>query len=143
MIFSRPYLENRIKLIGLTTSKLTDFNDIQQLKGYKIAVVKGYAYGDDLAKDNDITKVEGASVGDNLRKLLKGDVDYMLADSIVAQALQDYLKPEVKNKLHIYKKAVAIRNLHFAVRRSYPGAQALVEKFNQVVDKMIADGTYN
>ena len=36
-----------------------------------------------------------------------------------------------------------LRTLHFAVRRDLPGAKAIIDGFNEQIDKMLADGTYN
>ena len=35
------------------------------------------------------------------------------------------------------------RPLHFAIRRSRPGAEALVSRFNSTLQRLVADGTYH
>ena len=142
LLFSRSYLENRIMLIGRQDNKI-EFDSIGQLKGKKVGVVSGYAYGDGITKNKDITKVSGTTVADNIKKLLRGEVDFILADALVAQAIIEHLPADVTGKLKIYDKEVLTQSLYFAVRKNRPNAQGLLDKFNNAVEQMIADGTYN
>jgi polar amino acid transport system substrate-binding protein len=142
LLFSRPYLENRITLIGRQNNKI-DFENIDQLKGKKIGIVSGYAYGDEITNNKGIKKVAGETVAENIKKLLRDKVDFILADALVAQAIKEYLPAEITHKLKIYDKEVVTQSLYFAVRKNHPNAQELVDKFNSAIDQMIADGTYN
>ncbi|MEJ2179886.1 MAG: transporter substrate-binding domain-containing protein [Gammaproteobacteria bacterium] len=142
LLFSRPYLENRIMLVGRTGNKI-DFNDASQLANKRIGVVKGYAYGEAISRNKKITKVESPTVIDSVKKLLNKEVDFILTDSIVAQSMKQHLPQDVKKNLVIYNKVVVTQSLHFAIRKSYPNANVLLEKFNNVIRSMIADGSYN
>ena len=35
------------------------------------------------------------------------------------------------------------RTLHFALRKDCPGAEEIVKRFNEQIEEMLADGTYN
>jgi polar amino acid transport system substrate-binding protein len=142
LLFSRPYLENRITLIGRQNNKI-NFENIDQLNGKKIGIVSGYAYGDEITKNKSIQKVAGETVAENIKKLLRDEVDFILADALVAQAIKEYLPGDVTRKLNIYDKDVVTQSLYFAVRKNHPNAHDLVDKFNKAVERMIADGTYN
>ncbi|MGD8885111.1 MAG: transporter substrate-binding domain-containing protein [Gammaproteobacteria bacterium] len=142
LLFSRAYLENRIDLIGRQDNKIR-FDNIEQLKGKKVGVVSGYAYGNEITNNKDIIQVPGATVADNIKKLLGGEVDFILADALVAQAIKEHLPPEITEKLYIYDKEVVTQGLYFAVRKNLQNAQPMLDKFNKAIEQMIADGTYN
>ncbi len=142
LLFSRSYLQNRITLIGRKDNQL-DFSELRQLKGKKVGIVADYAYGDDIANNKDIIKIPGKTVADNIKKMLNAEVDFILADTLVARAIKEHLPADVTNKLKIYTKEVATQDLYFAIRKNYPDATALLDKFNDAVELMIADGTYN
>ncbi|WP_455205860.1 substrate-binding periplasmic protein [Kaarinaea lacus] len=142
LLFSRPYLENRIMLVGRVDNKI-DFNGLSQLANKKIAVVEGYAYGNAISNNKKIIRVKGATVAENIKKLLRKEVDFILADSIVAQAMKQYLPEDVKSQLTVYDQVVVTHSLHFAVRKNHPEATMLLKKFNKAIGEMIADGSYN
>lgn len=142
LLFSKPYLENRIKLVGRIDNKI-DFKSLGQLAGKKIGVVEDYAYGPEVSDNKKIIRVTGATLAGNIKKLIAKKLDYILADSIVAQAMKEFLPKDVRNKLIVYEQAVVIKSLHFALRKNYPGGKTILEKFNNSISKMIADGSYN
>jgi len=142
LLFSRPYLENRIMLVGRTDNKI-NFNDVSQLANKKIGVVEGYAYGEAIANNATILKVKSPTVVDSVKKLINKEVDFILTDSIVAQSMKQHLPQDIKNQLLIYTKVVVTHSLHFAIRKNYPNAKVLLEKFNNSIRSMIADGSYN
>ena len=142
LYFSRPYLENRILLVGRIDNKI-NFTEISQLENRKIGVVEGYAYSASIANNAKIVKVNSRTITDNIKKLISRDVDYILTDSIVAQSMKRHLPQEIRKQLVIYGKVAATQKLHFAIRKNYPDANALLEKFNNSIRKMISDGSYN
>ena len=142
LMFSRPYLENRIKLVGRIDNRI-EYKNLDQLAGKKVGIVKGYAYGPEVSDNKSIIKVSGATVAGNIKNLVAKKVDYILADSIVAQAMKEFLPKDVKKELVVYEKAVLVKPLHFALRKNYPNGKAILEKFNNAISKMLADGSYN
>ncbi|WP_455211249.1 substrate-binding periplasmic protein [Kaarinaea lacus] len=142
LLFSRPYLENRINLIGRQDNPI-QFSNIKQLKNKKVAIVSGYAYGDEINKNKDIQFSKGKTVADNIKMLLRAEVDFILADAIVARAIKEHLPGDITKKLKVYDQEVAAQNLYFAVRKNRTDAKILLEKFNNAIEQMIADGTYN
>ena len=88
-------------------------------------------------------KVSSPNVTDSLKKLLNKEVDFILTDSIVARSMKQDLPQDVKNQLVIYNKVVLANKLFFAIRKNYPDAKTIIEKFNQSIRNMISDGSYN
>ena len=140
--FSQPYLENRLVLVGRKGSDV-DATTLEELSGKRIAVVERYAYGEAVDSAGGIELEEGSSDQENLEKLLRGEVDYMLVDQLLIRYLLEHQQAEAVEHLEIGTTPLVQRGLHFAIRRDFPGAEAIVEKFDAQIRNMLSDGTYN
>ena len=140
LLFSKPYLENRLVLVGRNDSDVSA-TSLSQLKGKRVAIVGAFAYGEALAKAEAPDFVRGNSDQENLKRLLSGDVDYMLVDDLLAYHLLHTDAAKAKKMIRVGTKAMIIRPLHFAVLRSLPNATRIIERFNAQIDRMMADGT--
>ena len=141
LVFSQPYLENRLILVGrsgdnVSTSSLAD------LKGKRIAIVEGYAYGDAI-ETSGAAFVRSRSEEDSLALLLSNKADYALMDDLVVQYIVNNYPKEAKTRLSLGTAPLVTRPLYFAVRRSRPDAEAIVSRFNAQLRGMIADRTYH
>jgi polar amino acid transport system substrate-binding protein len=141
LIFSQPYLENRLVLVArrggdVSAKALTD------LKGKKIAIVEGYAYGDAVDKAGPVF-VRSRSEEDSLTRLLNGSVDYTLMDDLVVQYIVSNYPKESEAKLQIGLTPLISRGLYLALRRTRPDAESIIKGFNAQLKGMIADGTYH
>lgn len=141
LIYSRPYLENRLILVGrrgtsVTAAKLAD------LAGKRIAIVEGYAYGDDFEKSGPAF-VRSKSEEDSLKLLLDGRVDYTLMDDLVVQYILTNYANEARVNLQVGSMPLVTRPLFLAVRRALPDAESIVTRFNAQLRSMIADRTYH
>src|SRR5690606_39069748 len=83
LLFSEPFLENRLVLIGRTGADVSA-TSFSQLAGQRVGIIEGYAYGEALDGVDGPTFVPSPSVPANVRALLAGDVDYVLADALFA-----------------------------------------------------------
>ena len=141
LLFSQPYLENRLILVGRTGADVS-VTTLGALWGKRIAVVEGYSYGD--AIDNaGPTFVRSRSEEDSLRLLLDRSVDYTLMDELVVQYLVDNHAKEAQTKLAFGSTPLLTRQLYFAVRRTRPDATSIIDRFNAQLRGMIADRTYH
>jgi ABC-type amino acid transport substrate-binding protein len=141
LLFSEPYLENRLVLVGRKGSDVTATR-MSDLAGKRVAAVGRYAYGDQIDKAAGVMFVSGRNDQDDLNKLLAGEVEYMLVDELVAHHLVTYQPDEVAAKLEIGTTPLARRMLHFAIRRDLPGADEIITAFNSEIRQMLTDGTY-
>ena len=102
LIFSQPYLENRLILVGRKDEDVSA-GALSDLKGKRIAIVEGYAYGDDLEKSGAIL-VRSRGEEDSLTLVLQSKADYVLmttvwlngqlvADNVKMENYWDYSKP--------------------------------------------------
>ncbi len=81
LVFSQPYLENRLVLVGRFGADVSA-KTLADLKGRRVAIVEGYSYGDAVDKSG-ATFVRAASEEESLALLLKLAVDYTLMDDLV------------------------------------------------------------
>ena len=141
LIFSQPYLENRLVLVGRRGADVSA-KALRLLAGKKIAIVEGYAYGDELDRSGVVLQ-RTRSEEDSLSQLLKGNADYTLMDDLVVQYLVSSYPKEAGTRLEIGTTPLLTRPLHFAIRRTRPDAQSIVTRFNTQIRAMIADRTYH
>lgn len=141
MIFSQPYLENRLILIARRGGDVSATTPAA-LKGRRLAVVEGYAYGDELERSG-ADLIRAASQEDSLRLLLDSKVDFALMDALVVQSILQNYPEEAKTRLEIGVTSLVTRPLHLAVRRSRPDAESIIQRFNSQLRAMITDRTYH
>jgi polar amino acid transport system substrate-binding protein len=141
LLFSQPYLENRLVLIGRRGEDVSAAG-LGALKGKRIALVEGYAYGDGVVTSG-VIPVRSTSEQDGLSQVLASKADYMLMDEVVVQYILEHYPNEAKTKLSVGTTPLVKRSLYLAVRRSRPDAASIVERFNAQLRGMIADRTYH
>jgi ABC-type amino acid transport substrate-binding protein len=141
LLFSEPYLENRLVLVGRTGADVKAAT-LSALKGRRIAIISGYAYGDGNETAGP-SWVHSNAESDSIRMLLDGKVDYVLMDELVVQYLSDAYPVEARTRLSIGATPLLIRPVHLALHRSLPDAAAIIKGFNAQLIKMIADRTYH
>lgn len=141
LVFSRPYLENRLILVGRKGDDVSA-TSIAGLKGKRIALVSGYAYGNDIVAAG-VVPVRATSEQDALSQVLASKADYVLMDEVVVQYILEHYPNEAKTRLAVGTTPLVKRLLYLAVRRSRPDADSIVERFNAQLRGMIADRTYH
>jgi ABC-type amino acid transport substrate-binding protein len=141
LIFSQPYLENRLVLVGRHGAEVSAKTPAD-LRGKRIAIVEGYSYGDAIAGAGPVW-VRSRSEEDSLTQLLKGAVDYTLMDELVVHYIVSNYPQESGAKLQIGSTPLVTRELHFAVNRERADAASIVERFNAQIRRMITDRTYH
>jgi len=142
LLYSRPYLENRLVLVSRKESVL-DVDNFSMLANKKIGIVAGYAYGPVLRKQLDLFLYEGDDHNENLKKLLAGELDGILVDEVVAHTLIEHYPEKTRKLLHISDKVLLTRTLHLALQKSLPHAQEIIDRFNRQLTTLISSGEYN
>lgn len=142
LLYSDAYLENRLVLVGRKGSDVSAAG-FEDLAGKKVAIVGNYAYGESVDKARQVEFVPGKNGQENLDRLLRKEVDYMLVDHLLTQYFLKYNQDETAEFLEIGSTPLLKRTLHFAVRKDLPKAEFIIERFNRHIKDMIADGTYN
>jgi polar amino acid transport system substrate-binding protein len=141
LIFSKPYLENRLVLVGRRGGDVSA-KSLAELKGKRVAIVEGYSYGDTLELGGPIF-VRSSSEEDSLARLLRSAVDYTLMDELVVNYLVKNYPKESASRLQIGSAVLLTRDLYLAIRRNRPDAESIISGFNAQLPGMIADRTYH
>lgn len=141
LLFSQPYLENRLILVGRRGEDVSA-TTMGALKGKKIALVEGYSYGDAIDVAGP-TFVRTQREEESLSQLLGGAADYTLMDELVVRYITSNYPKESQARLQIGSVPLIARPLYFAIRRTQPDAPAIVKRFNGQILTMMADRTYH
>jgi polar amino acid transport system substrate-binding protein len=141
LIFSQPYLENRLVLVGQRGADVSA-RTLADLGGKRVAIVEGYSYGDSIESAGPVF-VRLRSEEESLERLLKGGVDYTLMDDLVVQYIVSNYPKQAGTRLEIGSTPLVRRELYLALRRSRPDAESILTRFNAQLRGMIADGTYH
>src|SRR5215203_1452351 len=99
LIFSQPYLENRLVLVGRHGADVSA-KGLAVLAGKRVALVGGYSYGGVIDTAGPVL-VRSQSEEDSLARLLKGEVDYTLMDELVVEYIQRNHPQESAKRLQI------------------------------------------
>lgn len=142
LIYSDPYLENRLILVGRRGSDVSAAS-LADLSGKRVALVAGYAYGESIEAADGPILVGSHSEQDSIAKLLNGEADYTLMDDLVIQYLVGNHREEAQTRLAFGSTPLLTRSLHLAVRRSLPDAEAIISRFNAELLGMIVDRSYH
>ncbi len=140
--FSKPYIVNETRFVKRRDAP-HQFNAPSDLKGLRIGVVKDYAYGGDVSPlELDVTPVFTGSVLENLRNLIAGELDLVLADERVAlYELNVNLYGGIRKTL-VLPNAYSSRGLRIGVSKRRPDHAEIVNRFDAAIEAMKADGSY-
>jgi polar amino acid transport system substrate-binding protein len=141
LVFSQPYLENRLVLVGRHGADVSA-KTLQALAGKKVAIVEGYSYGDAVDRTGPAW-VRSQSEEDSLTRLLKGAVDYTLMDELVVHYIVSNYPKESGARLEIGSNPLVTRELYFVLNRDRRDAISIIERFNAQLRGMISDRTYH
>lgn len=151
MLFSEPYLENRLVLLG-RRGEGPGAKLLGELHGRTVGIVSGYAYGPEVerhaagsgaAETRGPKLVPGAGLQENLNALLRGELDLMLADELVVNEIFERHGDRAQLLLEVGDVAVQTRTLHLALRRDLADASSILGRFDAAIRDMILDGTFN
>lgn len=137
MLFSDPYIQNRLVLVSLKTADPDTAMTIR-----KVGAVSSYAYDVPLLQSKKVEVLYNDSDQENLNFLLAGKIDLMLADELLIHYLLQAQKEKVDELLDI-SSPIAVKSLHLAISKHVPAAESLIARFNTEIENMITDGVYH
>lgn len=137
LLFSSAYLTNR--LVPVTPAGANPVAGLGDLAGQRVALESAFAYGEALLAAREGFTVVEVKGGDRaLAALRSGEADVAVVDELFAEEALDGA-----DDLVVGDVALAFRELHFAMSRAHPQAQAVVADFNAAYQAMLRDGTVN
>lgn len=139
--FSRPIFEEKLS-IYVKKGNVFPFQRISDLKGKKVGLNFGWSYGESLdkgRKNGEFAVEESKDNQTSFKKLTRGRVDCIIVDELAASRIiyQQHLHDQVE-KLTI---AASVNKTYVAFPHSFNHTE-LVDRFNQALQAMKADGSY-
>lgn len=138
-IFSDPLPANELVLIARAGDEFT-FDGLETLQGMRIGMVRGYALPPDL-EEAGLKVSESRDDEEALRVLLRGRIDVILTDRIVAQHIINTRMPADTESFSVISPPVHIDPQYLVVPRAIEGSDALMARFNEALGIMEEDGT--
>ncbi len=140
-LFSDPVAQLGTSLFHLK-SKAFDWSAPDDLKGFKLGGVVGYAYGvEDLEKKGIVKILRISSAEANYQKLASGRIDIVLEDTEVGHGLVSKLG--LASKVTAHPKTLKPRKYSVIISKKVANAQHLLETFNKGLKTIKADGRYD
>ncbi len=139
--FSSEYLLNRVRFIKRKDTPI-EYNKLQQLHTYPIAVVRGYAYSPEFDADAALQKVQVHSFPMAVRMLAADRVKLTLEDEFVARYYLARESPKVRNAVEFLPNPLSENSLHILVSLKNPDHEKIVAGFDREIAAMKEDGSY-
>ncbi|OGR23846.1 MAG: hypothetical protein A2277_20235 [Desulfobacterales bacterium RIFOXYA12_FULL_46_15] len=139
--YSKPIFDEKI-VIYTHKDKRFAYNGIADLKGKSIGVIRGWSYGDDFDKGKekgDFSIQENVSDELNFKKLEADRVDCVLAiqqsgDSVIE-------KLSLQDKVVMLEQPMIVNSTYIVFAKKSNQLE-LIKKFNDTLDRMNQDGSY-
>lgn len=141
LAFSEPYLVTEVRFLKRKDSKIK-FNQLSDLEGYMIGVVRDYAYGEEFNSAPGLVRINSNFVVQNLFKLAQRQIDLTVGDQRVLTWELSRQMPETMNQLEFLPKPLDQRDLHIAVSLQNKDHKTIVADFNKAIAAMKKDGSY-
>lgn len=142
LIFSNPYLLNDIIFMS-RQGVLGTYNTLNDLRGYRIGVVRDYAYDDAFDNHPQLLRVPSSNLIQNLLMLSQGRLEVVVGDKwSMLHEISQYI-PEDIGVFVALPRPLARRALRLGVSRHNPNAQEIVAAFDKAIVDMQADGSYD
>lgn len=119
-----------------------EFVGYDAMKDISVGVVRGYAPPPGF-EEAGLTVSEARDDEENLRKLLRGRVDAVLTDRIVAQHIINTKFQDQVEEFGWMNPPVHVDVQHMVVPKVNPDSEALMNEFNAALNEMTSDGTLN
>ncbi|MBD9612079.1 transporter substrate-binding domain-containing protein [Pseudomonas sp. PDM02] len=139
--FSGEYLLNRVRFLKRKDAPI-EYNNLQQLHTYPIAVVRGYAYSPAFDEDALLQKVPVHSFAMAVRMVAADRVKLTLEDEYVARYYLARESAKVRNAVEFLPKPLSENSLHILVSLKNPHHEEIVASFDREIAEMKADGSY-
>jgi len=139
--FSGEYLLNRVRFLKRKDAPI-EYNNLQQLHTYPIAIVRGYAYSPEFDDDASLQKVPVHNFSMAVRMVAADRVKLTLEDEYVARYYLARESSKVRNAVEFLPKPLSENSLHILVSLKNPQHEQIVAGFDREIAEMKADGSY-
>ncbi len=139
--FSDPYMDSPIVFFKRKDSDIS-WNTLEDLRPYKIGIIKGYANSVEFDKAEFIRKVRSRSEVLLLKKIILKQADLIVMDQFVGlYNIHEKLIGHEKMLLEPIKPPLTVHKLYVIFSKKVPGYLAKTEAFNRGLRSIKQDGT--
>lgn len=139
-LVSDPLPGGPLGLFKLKDTAIT-FTRLEDLKPYKIGVVRGYINTAEFDAANYLKKDEATDDLQNFKKLMKKRVDLVVSDKYVGLYTIKNNLPEDLDKVEFISPPLEEKDLFLCISKKTSGFTLKMKSFNENYQKMKADGT--
>jgi len=141
-LYSNPIYSSADVFITRADSDFS-WKTLEDLKPYRIGVIRGYSQGDAFEAFKSQLQVQVADSDlANLRKLLAKRIDIFPSDPVVAaHAIRTSFTTDERSKFRVVPEPnLGVSAMHMVCAKSYAKCQYYLDKFNTGQKKLEADG---
>ena len=113
-------------LNALARGEPVAFTKVSELAGKRLALTKGYAYGESVTRAPGVQLVVKNNDADCLRAVLSKQADYVLLDQLLVRHLFDFHASKAGGLIEAGEVPIVRYPLYFAVRRAHPQAAQII-----------------
>lgn len=138
--FSEPFPAAPLVLFKRKTDMI-EYSNLQDLRNYSIAVVRGYVNTEEFDRATFLKKEETTSDLQNLKKLVSGRVNLAVIDKYVGYYLMEKYLPEGLSLIDTVTTPLAEKELHLCISKQHPEALKIMAAFNKGLQAMRENGS--
>ncbi len=142
LLYSKPYAACVVKVVKRKGDPF-EYTGINSLTGKKIGVVRGADYGPEFNNAKNFSKEEATNLIQNIKKLILGRIDLTLEDEIGLITTLSMNEPELLKKIEFDENPFSLKNFYVASGLENPRHKKIIDAFNNGLEKIKANGTYN
>jgi polar amino acid transport system substrate-binding protein len=139
--YSESYMQSPI-VFYRRTGEAIHWNRLEDLKLYKIGVVRGYSYSPGFDKADFLQKKEAPTDILNIKKLLLKQADLIVMDQMVGHyIINNKLSNHERNNLEVMYPPLISDKLHLMFSKKAPDVSEKIAAFNDGLKEIREDGT--
>jgi len=142
-LLSEPFAGSTLVFYKRKADKPIMYKSLNDLKPYKIGVVRGFSYTSEFDKADYLQKDAANSETSNFLKLEKKRIDLVIADKYVADKLFRRELSRIAPQIEQVYPPFSVQPMYVAFSKSIPGAKEMVGEFNTGLRNIKRDGTLN
>ncbi len=139
-MFSEPFKGGPMGFFKQKKSNI-EFQTLQDLKPYKIGIVRDYVNTKEFDEADYLFKEPVSNDLINLKKLIGGRIDLIIADQFVGMYLMDKYSLKGRDNIEFMSPPLEIKDLYLCISKKASGANRKLEAFNKGLKEIMTDGT--
>lgn len=120
-----------------------EWSKISDLSDKTIGLTRGYFYGDDWKRAEDLNIIRTDRVTSdllNFKKLLRGRIDaFIVSEGVGLSLLKEHFSAEERCAFGMHPKPTRSVGFHVLISKQSPNARELIESFNRGLKKLRAE----